>query len=483
MDKKRKLDVEDLTLLYEDIKKKENKLDFLKKEKENVIKAFFEYKGSIDTETLDKFDTILENLNNLLVGLNKEFLSLKKPSYIHIEQPGVNILEEYNSRLRNLNNEKTELTTELATYTAKLFSIQEKNNETIKKLKEIDSSDDSDKLDEQEIIKFIASLDSEIKKYEDTYKDDLVPQMSKDELNSDVDKLNMILYHIREINSLTEDAIDIFTRLYDKYGLDLEKMNKKLQKKIEELSYTINQISNMDKNVLVVLYLPEECKCYESCPYYRYGKSRSKIESGSKKIESLYVKQKAYEEVSIIINSLYAIRKIMSLRKKDIKEYTVTEEGIVDSIIYGDTSKFIDENILVNLMNKVEDYARYTQHLDSRAKYQTTLDMIKDSSTYEKQLEKELSEQQKEIAKLSKAMEKCKKKIKDISEDISRAENMIVDYNVYVHLTMDQLRIKNQAREIKDKIDNLKKLESLKNEYDKREKEYKEQIAYFSRRE
>ena len=485
MDKKKKLDIEDLTLLYEEIDKREKKLAVLRKEKENVIKVFFEYKGSLDTDTLDKFDSLVSNYNSELQRLRNEFNSLPKPKYVHIDHKGINLLEEYNSRLKELNQERVELSTDIATLSSKKFTLDDKLEEVRSKLTELDRDvieikGVEDKHEESELVKYLAVLETDIKKYEEKYKDDLVPRLTKEELNSDIDKLNMILYHIREINALSEESIEEFTKLYNKYGLDLDKISKKLHKKSRDLSYTINQITNGSNDELVVLYIPDKCECWKECPYYRYGKIKSKLDVSDKKLDTLYSKQIAYEEVSIIIGSLYAIRKIMTLRNPKITDYTVTEDGIIDSILYSDTNKFIDENILLNLTNKIESYNLYMQNKANKETVEIALERIRDKSKYRKELLKSEEMYMAEISKINNLIRKKKNKLNELTKDITLAENMIVDYNVFVQLSLNQLRISNRVREINDTLSELKKLETLKKEYDKKESEYKDKISYYN---
>lgn len=475
MDKKKRLNVEDLTLLYEEIEMKEKRLNSLKKEKENTIKTFFAYKGSVDSATLERFDELVAKYKTIISQLKEEYHNLPKPKFIHIEQDGVNVLESYNTELRELNNEKNEITSALATLTSRQFSVEDKIKEINDKLNDTNITGNED-----ELVSYLDKLEKDISKYEQIYKNNLVPSLSKSELDSDLDKLHMILFHIQEINTLSEYSIDIFSKLYFKYGLDYDKINKKLQKKSNELSYAISQLTNRDEDELVILYLPENCTQWKTCPYYQFGKMKCKLDNKQSKLESLLVKQKAYEEVNMILGALNAIRKILTLRRSNIAEYEITENGVVESIIYSDTKYFIDETALNKLKEHIESYDIYTNNKKNREETIRTLEKIRDVNKYIQNLIKEKDSYIDDLNNIRSKIITQRKKLEPINSQINTLESMINDYNVFIQLSISKMRIENNIKEALVELDKLKKMEDDKNEYSRREKEYNDSIAFFS---
>lgn len=485
MDKKRKLNVEDLTLLDEEISKKENKVDKLKKDKELAIQRFFAYKGSVDSVAFEKFDYLVDKYRRTLIDLKNEYDNLQQPKYVHIEQKGESTLETYNNDLSNLNDTKNKLTSELAILRSRHFMIEDKIRNIEERIAEVNKENvdiaTSDKADKElELVTYLTKLEKEIADYEEMYKGKLVPSATKIELNSDIDLLHMILFHIQEINAYSEDSITLLGKLYTKYGLDMDKIYAKLQKKSKETSYAINQLTNRDEDDIVILFLPEECEHWKECPYYQYGKMKCKIENKEAKLETLIVKQRIYEEVNMILGSLTSIRKILSLRKVFVPEYEVTEKGIVESIIFNDMRYFVDENVISNLMIHIEDYEIYTANIANRDKTKTLLKRLVDTNKYIKELEGQRESYFVELSQLKDVIAEKMEELKPVNCDIDLLQKMISDYNVFVQLSMNKLRIESSIREVKSELNKLKQMEDAKREYDKKESEYKEEMSYYA---
>ena len=483
IDKKRKLNVEDLTLLNEEIEKKEKRVNSLKKEKENTIKKFFAYKGSIDSSTLERFDELVNKYKKSITDLKEEYYKLPKPNFVHIIQENTNILESYNNELRELNNKKNELTSILATMKSQYFAMDDKIREINNKMIEATENIMLDKEisnKESELTNYLNKLESDVNKYETEYENELIPSLSRSELDSDLDKLHMILFHIEELHTMSDESLDILSKLYLKYDLDYDKMSKKIQKKSKEISYMISQLTNKDNNELIVLYLPDKCSEWKECPYYHYGKMKCKIENKQNKIESLLVKQKAYEEVNTIIGSLIAIRKILSLRKNNITAYEVTEKGVIESVIYGDIKYFIDEEILNKLNTHIESYEIYLANKKNIDETKKNLERINDTNKYIKELLNEKDSYMNDIKNIAIQINNKNKELEPINSQISIIESMILDYNIFMNLSFNKMRIENELKEAKYELDKLKKLENDKIEYDRREKEYNENISFLT---
>ena len=482
IDKKKKLNIEDLTLLNEEIYMKDKRVAKLKSDKENTIKNFFEYKGTVDSNTLGQFDSLMNDYNSRLYNLNLKAGSLKRPEFVHLNYDDKTAIEYYNSSLKELNDRKVELSSELATLRNKKFNLIEKKESLDKRSKLLFDiqNGNNENLNEVDLVNQIQNLELNIKSYEESYKDNLVPSVSKIELESDLDKLNIVLYHIKEIFKLSESTLEYFTKLYNKYGLDIDKLYSKVQKKLKDTNYALNQIMNKKNDDIAILYLPKYCTEYKKCPYYEYGQARTLIEKGKEKKDTLINIIDDCEGVESILNAFLAIRKILSLRNDNIKEYTITEENIAKSIIFSDTKYFINMDIVNQLNTHIDEYNNYKVNSKMLEENKVKLNSLREFTDQSNEINELYSQLEGEIETVENRTLKLNKKIEKINNEISYFESMISDYNVFMHYKLESSEIKSQAKIIKEKIEELQKLEEQKKEYDRREAEYRDSIAYYT---
>lgn len=482
IDKKKKLNIEDLTLLNEEIYMKDKRVAKLKSDKENTIKNFFEYKGTIDSKTLESFDTLMNDYKSRLYTLNLKAGELKRPEFVHVNYDGKSALEYYNMTLKELNSKKVDLSSELAALRGKKFSLIEKKDNLDSKLSLLNNlkNKSGDSTDEIEILKRISNLESLIKAYEESYKDNLIPSVTKVELDSDLDKLNIVLYHIKEIFKLPESTLDYFTKLYNKYGMDIDKLFSKVQKKIKDTNYALNQIVNKKNDDITILYLPKYCTEWKKCPYYEYGQARTLVEKNKSKKENLLSILEDCEGVESILNAFLAIRKILSLRNENIKEYEISEENIANAIIYLDTKYFIDMDNVNKLSTHIDEYNIYKNNIRILEESKLELNSLKEFNVQSNEINRLYNQLNEELELVDYKCTDLGDKIEKINQDISYLETMIDDYNVFIHYKLESSEIKSQSKILKEKIEELKKLEEQKKEYDRREAEYRDSIAYFT---
>ena len=111
-EKKRRLDIDDIETLHHTIDEKKNLLASYQKKKEDAIKEFFSYKGSIESSG---FDTVLDDIQTIkdsIYDIEHKLKKLDKPKYFHIQTQDQ--LTEYNNQLSRLNKEKMNVVSHIA---------------------------------------------------------------------------------------------------------------------------------------------------------------------------------------------------------------------------------------------------------------------------------------------------------------------------------------------------------------------------------
>ena len=473
INKKNQLGIEDVTTLKADIQKKESNLVFYRNRKEEEIKKFYKYQGSLDLSTFDNYDAMVEDLVSKIMNLDNEINKLPKPKYLHITVGDRNSLSTYKSQVERYQNKRVELVSIRATYLANISELEEKLKEYNSLISETVSSEEEDELKE-----FISSLEKSIAEYEKNNDVNFIPSVNKDELSSDIDKLNMILFNLGNILSLPKYTLKYYKDNYNKFKMDLNKMNSFIVKASNKLQDKMNELELSSKIELPpVLFTPSSCKSSNKCIYYQIINNISNS-ANAELAANLGQEKECIEGLNVIAGNLYNIKKILSMRNPNITEYKVTEDDVVASIVYEDKSKLVDFNIVTKLLEKVELYSEYQHNKNRLNESKSILNTKTNSSKYSyKELVDKISKVTVNINNLKDAVSELDKGIAKAVKMVNLANEAIDDYNLTVEVEAKKSSIEKEKGLLSNELDKLYELKEKVEQYNTIKKSHEETIA------
>ena len=470
MDKSNQLNIKDITLIEDSINQKSKLLEYHKKEKEETIKKFFTYKGSIDLSSIESYDESLLKYNHDLQELRNQISSLKKPMYTYLTINDKNPLSDFNDKLLQYDTVKSELVYEMATINTKIEKLNEDKFGLEKKLNEANSVSEMNELET-----YLNELKEKIFEYENTHKNP-VTELTKGDLISDVDKLNMILFHLDQILTLPIYVLDYFKLIYHKYKNDINSMENYATDRERTVSVLLQQASTKISNeITTVLFTPSGCAEWKKCPYYDYWNQHDK--KGHNKKETEYKQElDCLQGIHIIASSIYSIRRILSMRK-NIKEYDISEKNVIETILHGDKSYFMDGKVIQTLLETIEERDEYNNNIKRRKEIENELQLkqalgnisITDVISGISNINAKISELQAKLFKIT-------SDIDIVNGKISKIQDSINDYGVFIEYENKRMIIKHQMDNLYKVKENLDKVAGLADEFKKKEVIYNGKI-------
>ena len=478
LDKKKRLDIDDITTLYEDIKKKKDLIEQYRLLKESKIKEFYTYKGKIDTTSFDSYDEDMKKVTDELHELQKEYNSLDKPKVFHIMMD--NALELFNQEIKSYQDERMKIVSKIASYNTKIDSHREKYNNLSIELSQI-----QDTIEKKELHEYISSLKKKISEYEKNYDLNDIPSVSKNELQSDVDKINMILFHINEILELPDYTLKYFKNNFDKYGMDIAKLDIFSKRRIEEVIVSIQNLGKKKlypDDMLYVLFTPEGCREYKKCPYYKIIHTKQYQKNNKERRAELEEEQECLEGLSMIASSLYSISKIVSMLNPAIKEYSITMENIYQAILEQDKRKIISLELIQSLTDKVESYEEYLSNKKNLDEAKMKYKVIEASNPRDKS--DILDEQAKitlQINELQDSVRKYDSELEKLNQKINATEENVHDYTVQLQYNLNSSKLEQKIHDCTEKIQKLSEIAKDKEIYEQKKMNYLTEIDNISK--
>ncbi len=480
LDKRKKLDVDDITLTNEMIKDKQKRVDTLREQKEAEIKKFFAYKGRIHTDNFEKAEAEIDTLEKEEREIERELRLLETPKYLHvIDGDCTDILNQYDSEIKKYMEKKISLASKLAEENTKLQMLTEKYTSLDASIHEIRTSIEISELEEN-----IKQLQDSIAYYEKNYDLKDVPSISKEALTADVDKLNMILFHLEQLLVLPFYVLEYYANHYNSYASDLNKMDnfahKRLEKVIQELkAYEKKSVSSGE---LSILYTPNGCKHWKECLYYQELENRSTSTKKSKEEKaSLLQEQECLEGLGIIASALYSIRRILSMRNPDIKEYTVTENDIIQCLLTKSTKFFVQKDTIQSILEKIEYHDKYLEDKKNLLDAQKTLELIQAKSN-QVSMESLVQEQ----SSIMVQMNDCKDQIKNldqrmegINQLLNSTEELLQDFRLMMEYDRKSGEYQRRIQSIQQRKSELNELLEEKERYHQMERDYQQKIQEY----
>ena len=478
LDKKKRLDIDDITTLYEDIKKKKELIEQYRILKESKIKDFYTYKGKIDTTSFDSYDEDMKKVTDELHDLQKEYNSLDKPKVFHIMMD--NALELFNQDIKLYQDERMKIVSKIASYNTKIDSYREKYNNLTIELSQI-----QDTIEKKELHEYISSLKKKISEYEKNYDLNDIPSVSKNELQSDVDKINMILFHINEILELPDYTLKYFKSNFDKYGMDIAKLDIFSKRRNEEVIVSLQNLGKKKlypDDMMYVLFTPEGCTEYKKCPYYKIIHTKQYQKNNKERRAELEEEQECLEGLSIIASSLYSISKIVSMMNPDIKEYSIKMENVYQAILEQDKRKIISLELIQSLTDKVESYEEYLSNKKNLDEAQMKYKVIEASNPRDKS--DILDEQAKitlQINELEDSVRKYDNELEKLNLKINATEENVHDYTVQLQYNLNSSKLEQKIHDCTEKIQKLSEIAKDKEIYEQKKMNYLTEIDNISK--
>ena len=459
IDKKKRLGIEDITTLKDSIQCKQKNLTHLKEQKENQIKAFFAYKGSVDTKRFIQFDQELKRVNTEIYNVKYALERLKKPKYTHIElSEEENTATYYNKQLHMYHEERMQYASQLAACQTKLSAMQETYRALEKELSEV-----IDTMQITELQDMITDLQAKISYYESNFKESEVPSMTKAELSADVDKMNMILFHLDNIFRLPVYTLSYYREHYAIYEDDLNKQEAYCRKRMAEVTNELLLYQKKPKpsSMVYALFIPKECKCYAECPYYKWGNVKHNLKKNKERKAELEEEQECLEGMTQIADGIYAIRRILSMRDPKITEYHLDAAILQKVLLTGNKKLMPQPSCIQSLIEKIEYHETYVK--DKQALKEAKLNLVslqnghsrsrKEIVNDQSKLSIQMNDQSDQISILDAKIARCNQKI-NATEELLRDYNDQVEYNLK---SSEYRRNLADAEKKKDDLDQVKK--------------------------
>ena len=478
LDKKKRLDIDDITTLYEDIKKKKELIEQYRILKESKIKDFYTYKGKIDTTSFDSYDEDMKKVTDELHDLQKEYNSLDKPKVFHVMMD--NALELFNQDIKSFQDERMKIVSKIASYNTKIDSYREKYNNLTIELSQI-----QDTIEKKELHEYISSLKKKISEYEKNYDLNDIPSVSKNELQSDVDKINMILFHINGILELPDYTLKYFKSNFDKYGMDIAKLDIFSKRRNEEVIVSLQNLGKKKlypDDMMYVLFTPEGCIEYKKCPYYKIIHTKQYQKNNKERRAELEEEQECLEGISMIASSLYSISKIVSMLNSAIKEYSITMENVYQAILEQDKRKIISLELIQSLTDKVESYEEYLSNKKNLDEAQMKYKVIEASNPRDKS--DILDEQAKitlQINELEDSVRKYDNELEKLNLKINATEENVHDYTVQLQYNLNSSKLEQKIHDCTEKIQKLSEIAKDKEIYEQKKMNYLTEIDNISK--
>lgn len=468
IEKKDRLGISDILVAENVLSNRLNSLEKLKKEKESEIANFYTYKGKVNVEELEEADKKVNILNDEIDELRNQLDSLKQPKKVFIKT-GLDVLELFNHKIEALECIKIQM---MERY-SRLLSEADSYDKDIDKLRST-SSEALDAIYLESTNELINKLEKAINDYEEMYKDN--PTMTRDELKSDVDKINMIYFHYDNIMNLTSAGRRYFLQLMVDYQNNIVEIDEYLKNRLVEL-HTQKRLKSLKlPKKTMVFFVPSGCTESKVCPFYQAGTANKKDKETLEGIDSEIEK---CEDASEIAQSFYSITKVLSMRDSDITEYTVSINTILNAILYMDKNMIVDRDKIQSILSHIEAYEEYQKNKDTREKMVTELEiqLSKSGGSTKEEVEELLQEIEAKRATKRKEVSSVREQLSDITKQINLTRDQMNEYTNSVKYNLDRQRINNDISVRKNELARLESQIELRDSYLKVKAGYDSRIS------
>lgn len=475
--KRDKLNISDISILDTGIARKEEMIKSRYDDKETLTKQFYEYKGSINLDSMETLQTLYDVTLQNIENLKDTIKNLDKPKYLHVSTSSTTTAE-YTDKLVNLNLSHSGIVSQRAIILnekQRVIDLLEAEN---KKLEETKASNEL-----EEIQGYIKELTDKIHDFEKSF--DMSQHdtsISKDVFMSYVDTINIIIYQMKDVFELPETGLQYFR---DRYVEDMvqpntiDKIEAKLRREVSELLVQLDRtVSNTKQHRKIAdkMCTPEGCDMFNECPYYLHYHEELVHHSKEDTIKLEFEIDRRNEALTVF-NQLKSIQMLLNTIKLEHR-MDHGYQGIIASIMKRDITEFVDYEAVKSEVEFLEYYEEYVNHKEKRAEYEQQAKVFQLSNQLESpdEILSNISKLTMQLSVFNRQIDELDRKESERLEEIEQTKDLIDDFSKYVEYTNEVERLNMELTHTKESRDTLK--ESLKDkiEYDEKLAEYNKQV-------
>ena len=475
--KRDKLNISDISILDTGIARKEEMIKSRYDDKESLTKRFYEYKGSINLDSMETLQTLYDVTLQNIENLKDTIKNLDKPKYLHVSTSSATTAE-YTDKLVNLNLSHSGIVSQRAIILnekQRVIDLLEAEN------KKLEATKASSEL--EEIQGYIKELTDKIHDFEKSF--DISQHntsISKDVFMSYVDTINIIIYQMKDVFELPETGLQYFR---DRYVEDMvqpntiDKIEAKLRREVSELLVQLDRtVSNTKQHRKIAdkMCTPEGCDMFNECPYYLHYHEELVHHSKEDTIKLEFEIDRRNEALTVF-NQLKSIQMLLNTIKLEHR-MDHGYQGIIASIMKRDINEFVDYEAVKSEVEFLEYYEEYVNHKEKRAEYEQQAEVFQLSNQLESpdEILSNISKLTMQLSVFNKQIDELDRKESDKLDEIEQTKDLIDDFSKYVEYTNEVERLNTELTHTKESRDTLK--ESLKDkiEYDEKLAAYNKQV-------
>ncbi len=475
--KRDKLNISDISILDTGIARKEEMIKSRYDDKESLTKRFYEYKGSINLDSMETlqtlYDVTLQNIENLKDAIK----ALDKPKYLHVSTSS-STTAEYTDKLMNLNLSHSGIVSHraiLLNEKQRVIDLLEAEN---KKLEETKASSELEEI--QGYVKDLTEKINEFEKSFDVSQHDT--SISKDVFMSYVDTINIIIYQMKDVFELPETGLQYFRDIYVEHMIQpntIDKIEGKLRREVSELLVQLDRtVSNtkQQRKIADKMCTPEGCDMFNECPYYLHYHDELVHHSKEDKIKLEFEIDRRNDALTIF-NQLKSIQMLLNTIKLEHR-MDHGYQGIIASIMKRNITEFVDYEAVKSEVEFLEYYEEYVNHKEKRAEYEQQAKVFQLSNQLESpdEILSNISKLTMQLSVFNVQIDELDRKESERLDEIEQTKDLIDDFSKYVEYTNEVGRLTTELEHTKESRDTLK--ESLKDkiEYDEKLAVYNKQV-------
>lgn len=475
--KRDKLNISDISILDTGIARKEEMIKSRYDDKETLTKQFYEYKGSINLDSMETLQTLYDVTLQNIENLKDTIKNLDKPKYLHVSTSSATTAE-YTDKLVNLNLSHSGIVSQRAIILnekQRVIDLLEAEN------KKLEATKASSEL--EEIQGYVKELTEKIDAFEKSF--DISQHdtsISKDVFMSYVDTINIIIYQMKDVFELPETGLQYFR---DRYVEDMvqpntiDKTEAKLRREVSELLVQLDRtVSNnkQHRKIADKMCTPEGCDMFNECSYYLHYHEELVHHSKEDTIKLEFEIDRRNEALTVF-NQLKSIQMLLNTIKLEHR-MDHGYQGIIASIMKHDISEFVDYEAVKSEVEFLEYYEEYVNHKEKRAEYEQQAKVFQLSNQLESpdEILSNISKLTMQLSVFNKQIDELDRKESERLEEIEQTKDLIDDFSKYVEYTNEVERLNTELAHTKESRDTLK--ESLKDkiEYDEKLAAYNKQV-------
>ena len=446
-------------------------------DKETLTKQFYEYKGSINLDSMETLQTLYDVTLQNIENLKDTIKNLDKPKYLHVSTSSATTAE-YTDKLMNLNLSHSGIVSQRAIILnekQRVIDLLEAEN------KKLEATKASSEL--EEIQGYIKELTEKIDAFEKSF--DISQHdtsISKDVFMSYVDTINIIIYQMKDVFELPETGLQYFRDIYVDNMVQpntIDKIEAKLRREVSELLVQLDRTvsnSKQHRKIADKMRTPEGCELFNECPYYLHYHDEL-VHHAKEDTIKLEFDIDCRNEALTVFNQLKSIQMLLNTIKLEHR-MDHGYQGIIASIMKRDINEFVDYEAVKSEVEFLEYYEEYVNHKEKRAEYEQQAKVFQLSNQLESpdEILSNISKLTMQLSVFNKQIDELDRKESERLEEIEQTKDLIDDFSRYVEYTNEVDRLNTELTHTKESRDTLKESLKEKIEYDEKLAIYNKQV-------